>query len=100
MRPTPVDAHGTVEHEWVGSGSRPYVLSPARRVSRFSPGPIPARCSERGQKTWCGWKFTLSEECEMSIWDGTLAKPEFRDRCFGKKPKPDDPSSASSGSSS
>ena len=49
MRPTPVEAHGTVEHEWVGSGSRLYVLSPARRISRFSPGPILARAASQQQ---------------------------------------------------
>ena len=75
---------------------RPPVIS----SSDFDMAAFLARCSERGQKTWCGWKFTLSEECEMSIWDDTIAKPEFCDRCFGKKPKPDDPSSASSSSSS
>jgi len=75
---------------------RPPVVS----SSDFDMAAFLARCSERGQKTWCGWKFTLSEECEMSIWDDTLAKPEFCDRWFGKKPRPDDPSSASSSSSS
>ena len=75
---------------------RPPVIS----SSDFDMAAFLARCSERGQKTWCGWNFTLSEECDMSIWDDTIAKPEFCDTCFGKKPKPDDPSSASSSSSS
>jgi len=55
---------------------RPPVIS----SSDFDMPAFLARCSERGQKTWCGWKFTLSEECEMSIWDDTIAKPEFCDR--------------------
>jgi len=52
------------------------------------------------QKTWCGWKYSLSNDCRLSIWDDTLANPELCPRCFGKKPKSDDPTSSSSSSSS
>ena len=52
------------------------------------------------QKTWCGWKYSMSNGYKLSIWNDTLANPEFCPRCFGKKSKPDDPISSSSSSSS
>jgi len=52
------------------------------------------------RKAWCGWKYSLSNECRLSIWDGALAEPELCPRCFGKKPKEDDMTSSSGSSSS
>jgi len=52
------------------------------------------------RKAWCGWKYSLTNECRLSIWDGALAEPELCPRCFGKKPKEDDMTSSSGSSSS
>ena len=52
------------------------------------------------QKTWCGWKYSLSNDCKFSVWDNTLADPELCPRCFGKKPNGDEISSSSGSSSS
>jgi len=52
------------------------------------------------QKTWCGWKYPLSNECVLSVWDDTLTEPEMCPRCFGKKPTGDETSSSSGSSHS
>ena len=56
--------------------------------------------SDAKQKTWCGWKYSLSNDCKLSVWDNALADPELCPRCFGKKPKGDEVSSSSGSSSS
>ena len=51
-------------------------------------------------KTWCGWKYPLSSECVLSVWDNTLVEPEMCPRCFGKKPTGDETASSSGSSQS
>ena len=51
-------------------------------------------------KTWCGWKYPLSNECVFSVWDNTLVEAEMCPRCFGKKPTGDETASSSGSSQS
>ena len=83
------------------TGSFHALRPPAVSTDGFDLAAFRSQCNRDGRKTWRGWKFTLSEESELFVWDAeSHEKPEFCPRCFGKKPKPDAPSSASSSSSS
>jgi len=60
-----------------------------------------SQCDHDGRKTWRGWKFTLSEESALFVWDPeSNDQPDFCKRCFGVNPGLDAPSSSSSSSSS